>query len=312
VRDAGKKMKKNDVIGVGLSAIDYLGIVDEYPPPADKKIRMPQFTRQGGGPVATALVALSRLGARTAFVGKMGDDESGKLMKSQLAEEDVDVSQIVMEPGASSQPAFIIVDQATGRRTIFWSEANVSPLRACEMDREFITSARILHLDGLQMEAGLAAAQWARDANITVVLDGDTMRDGIDELVGLTDVLITSQNFAGQFTGENDLEAAIHKMRSLGPEIVGITLGDDGCILSWETNLLRKPTYKVDVVDTTGAGDVFHGAFIYGLLQEWSLEKTAEFANAVAAMKCRKLGGRAGIPTLDEANAFLEQQHLSH
>ena len=302
----GSAMRNFDVIGIGLSAVDYLGIVDEYPPPADVKIQMSQFTRQGGGPAATALVTLSRLGAKTAFIGKMGDDEVGRLMKSQLAEEKVDVSQVVMEPGASSQPAFIIVDQATGRRTIFWSESNVSPLRVSEMDREFVTSARILHLDGLQMEAGLTAAQWAKEADMTVVLDGDTIRPDIDKLVELTDVLITSRNFAVRFTGEDDLERATHKMRSLGPEIVGITLGDDGCVLSWENNVLRRPAFQVDVVDTTGAGDVFHGAFIYGLLKGWKMERIAEFANVVAAMKCRKLGGRAGIPSLEEAKVFLD------
>ncbi len=130
--------------------------------------------------------------------------------------------------------------------------------------------------------------------------------DGMDELVGLTDVLIASHNFASQFTGIDDPERAMGKMRSLGPEIVGITLGDDGCILSWENNIHREPAFAVNTVDTTGAGDVFHGAFIYGLLQGWPMDKIARFANAVAAMKCRKLGGRAGIPTLDEAMAFLK------
>lgn len=300
-------MKNFDVVGVGYSSVDYLGIVDEYPPPADVKMPMSQFTKQGGGPVATALVALSRLGARTAFVGKMGDDEFGSFMKSQLEKEKVDISQIVTEPGASSQFAFIIVDQATGRRTILWSQSDVPPLRASEMDREFVTSARILHLDGLQMEAGLAAARWAKEADITVVLDGDTIRPGIDELIELTDVLIASRDFAVKLTGEDNPEEAVYKMRSLGPEIVGITLGADGCILSWETTIIREPALKVDAVDTTGAGDVFHGAFIYGLLRNWPLKETTEFANAVAAMKCRKLGGRAGIPTLDEAMAFLKE-----
>lgn len=299
-------MKKFDVIGVGYSSVDYLGIVDEYPPPADVKMPMSQFTKQGGGPAATALVTLSRLGARTAFVGKMGDDEFGSFMKSQLEKEKVDISHVVTEQGASSQFAFIIVDRATGKRTILWSQSDVSPLHASEMDREFITSARILHLDGLQMEAGLAAARWAKEAGMIVVLDGDTIRPGIDELIGLTDVLITSHNFAVQFTGGSGLEEALRRMHSLGPEIVGITLGVDGCILSRESTVQRKPAFKVDAVDTTGAGDVFHGAFIYGLLENWPLEKTAEFANAVAAMKCRKLGGRAGIPALDKAIAFLK------
>ncbi len=142
---------------------------------------------------------------------------------------------------------------------------------------------------------------------MTVVLDGDTIRPRMEDLVGGTNVLIASQSFATQFTGTGHLEAAVNKMRSLGPELVGVTLGADGCMLSRGSDLIRKPAYAVDVVDTTGAGDVFHGAFIYGFLQDWPLEKTAEFANAAAAMKCRKLGGRAGIPTLDETMTFLEQ-----
>jgi sulfofructose kinase len=298
-------MERFDVIGVGYSSVDYLGIVDKYPPPEDVKMPMSEFTKQGGGPVATALVALSRLGATTAFVGKMGDDEFGTFMKDQLEKEKVDTTQVITEPGKSSQFAFIIVDQATGKRTILWSQSEVSPLRASEMDREFITSGRMLHLDGLQMEAGLEAARWAKEADMTVILDGDTVRPGIDELICFTDVLITSRDFAIQFTGEEDPERGLRKMHSMGPQIVGTTLGTDGCILLWEDSILRKPAFKVDAVDTTGAGDVYHGAFIYGLLQNWSLEKTAEFANAVAAMKCRKLGGRSGIPSLSEAMAFL-------
>lgn len=298
-------MKKFDVIGVGYSAMDYFGVVDEYPPPADVKMPMSEFIRQGGGPVATALVALSRLGAKTAFVGKMGDDEFGNFMKAELKKEKVDISQVVTESGASSQFAFIIVDKATGKRTILWSQSNVSPLRESEISRDFVTSAKIIHLDGLQMEAALAAARWGRESGITVVLDGDTIRPGIQELVGLTDVLITSHAFAKQFTGEDDVAKAIHKMHSLGPKIVGTTLGTDGCVMSWDDNMIHKPAFKVKAVDTTGAGDVFHGAFIYSLLQDWPVEKTTEFASAVAAMKCRKLGGRAGIPNLEEVLAFL-------
>lgn len=123
----------------------------------------------------------------------------------------MDVSQVVTEPGTSSQPAFIVVDQATGSRTIFWTESDVSPLRASEIDQDFITSAQILHLDALQMEASLVAARWAKAAGMTVVLDGDTVRPGIQELVELTDVLITSFNFARQFTEEDDLNKSIQK-----------------------------------------------------------------------------------------------------
>lgn len=298
-------MKKFDVIGVGYSAVDYFGIVDEYPPPADVKMPMAQFTKQGGGPVATAIVALSRLGAKTAFIGKMGDDEFGSFMKNELKKEDVDISQVVTEPGASSQFAFIIVDNNTGKRTILWSQSDVSPLRESEIHRDFVTSARILHLDGLQMEAALVSARWAKESGITVVLDGDTIRPGIQELVRLTDVLITSHTFANQFTGENDIDKAIGKMHSMGPKIVGVTLGVEGCVMSWEDNIISKPAFKIKAVDTTGAGDVFHGAFIYGLLQEWMVEKITEFASAVAALKCRKLGGRLGIPSLNEVLAFL-------
>jgi len=299
-------MKRFDVVGVGYSAVDYFGIVDKYPPPADIKMPMNQFTRQGGGPVATALVALSRLGASVAFAGKMGDDEFGRFMMEELKKENVDIDQVVIEPGPLSQFAFIIVDQSTGSRTILWSQSDVSPLQPSEMDRDFITSARILHLDGLQMEAGIQAAHWAKEAGMTVVLDGDTIRPGIEELISLTDVLIASCNFAIQFTGKDSAEAAIHEMNALGPKIVGVTLGEKGCLIYDQEKIIQLPAFHVDVVDTTGAGDVFHGAFIYGLLEEWPLDKMAEFANAVAAMKCRKLGGRAGIPSLDEVMSFIK------
>ncbi|MBD3182129.1 hypothetical protein GF312_07550 [Candidatus Poribacteria bacterium] len=298
-------MSKFDVIGVGLSAMDYLGIVDEYPPPADVKICMSEFTKQGGGPVATALVALSRLGIKTAFVGKMGDDESGVFMLKSLKDEGVDVSHVVIEKGASSPPAFIVVDRNSGSRNIFWSESNISPLQPSEISHDFIKSCRILHLDGLQMQAGIEAAKVAREAGITVILDGDTIRPGIDEMISLTDVIVASYNFAVNFTGESSLKEAMIKLNSMGPKTVGVTLGEKGCIFLENGNEISIPAFPVEIVDTTGAGDVFHGAFIYGLLQEWPLDKIAEFSNAVSAIKCRKLGGRAGIPSLNEVKIFL-------
>lgn len=294
-----------DVVGIGYSSVDYLGIVPRYPPEADEKTEMMEFSMQGGGPAATALVTLSRLGAKVAFIGKVGDDDFGRFMLRELKREGVDVSMTRLERGARSPFAFIIVERGTGRRTILWTRSTASELSPQEVDMEFITSARMLYLDGLQMEASIYAAKLARERGVTVFLDADTLWSRSKELIGFCDVAIASKSFARDLTGGEDYERAVRAILDLGPRIAGVTLGEEGCICSDGGPIVRKPAFKVEVVDTTGAGDVFHGAFAYGLLSGWELERIAEFSNAVAALKCRKLGGRAGIPALEEVLDFL-------
>ncbi len=300
--------KKFEVIGVGNCAADFLGIVPHYPS-LDERLRMLELLRQGGGEVATALVTLSRLGVRTSFIGKIGDDEIGKFIVAEFEKEKVDTSRIVMDKGGSSTFAFIIIDKESGKRTILWHKA-VKPLKPEELDKEFVLSARILHLDQHEPEAAIEAAHWFKEASKTVVLDIDAINSQLEKLVRLVDVLIGSEVFAKNFTKNSDYFEAAEKITSLGPKIVVITLGDRGCLCKSGEDAFIQPAFEVDVVDTTGCGDVFHGAFIYGLLQNWDLRKIATFSNAVAAMKCTKVGGRTGIPTRYEVDKFLKKAKL--
>jgi len=300
---------KFDVVGLGHSAVDYLGVVPRYPA-LDEKIEMLEFAKQGGGPVATALVTLSRLGASTAYIGKVGDDDFGKFILEEFKKEGVDTRGVIVEKGASSLFAFCVIEKNTGKRTIFWSTGRRSEINPGKLNKELIVSAKFLHLDGHETEAAIQAAKWAREKNIKIILDPDIISPGIEELISLSDVVIASSSFVQNFTGEESYSEGAEKLFSLGPEIVVVTLGEKGCLCKSKDGIFTKPAFKVKVIDTTGAGDVFHGAFIYGLLKRWDLEKIAEFSNAVAAIKCTKLGGRAGIPNLEEVNKFLSRRNF--
>ena len=294
-----------EVIGLGNCAADFLAIVSHYPK-LDERIRISQLQRQGGGEVAIALAALSRLGISASFIGKIGDDDLGVFIRNEFSEEGVDISHLIIEKNKNSLFAFCVVDKKSAKRTIFWDK-ETSPIREEELDKDFITSARILHLDEYEAKASLVAAKWARESGMRIVLDIDKFNAQSEELIKASDILIGSENFARYFDSRDNSKAA-EKILLLGPEIVVITLGNKGCLCKSKNKCFVHSPFKVKVVDTTGAGDAFHGAFIYGMLKKWNLEKIAEFSNAVAAINCTKLGGRSGLPNLKEVNKFLDEK----
>jgi ribokinase len=294
------------VVGLGQCAIDYLGVVDRYPD-IDTKKRLKRFLVQGGGPVATALVALSRWGVATSFIGKVSDDSFGRFITQSLVDEGVDVSGLVVEPGKTSQFAFIAVEENTGHRNIFWTRGDTKPLQESEIDWGLIRQARVLHLDGLMLEASLAAARYAKERGIIVVLDAGSLNEGMLKLAGLSDYLIASERFAESYIGENNPQKAVRRMYKLGPKVASVTLGKKGSLTISAEGLLKMPAYSVSVEDTTGAGDVFHAGFIYGVLQGWGVAQTVRFATAAAGLKCRRLGGRAGIPNLIEITELINK-----
>jgi sulfofructose kinase len=296
---------KYDVVGLGQCCIDYLAIVEKYPD-VNEKIEVNSFIIQGGGPVATAMVTLSRLGASTSFIGKISDDYFGTLIKNSLTEEHVNIDHIVKEKGGNSQFAFIVIEKETGKRTIFWSRPTVAPLRPDEINKDVIRNARVLHLDELMIEGSLEAARCAKDAGVTVVVDAGSLREGSLELIKCADYVITSEGFAKQYYNSYDPKAAAMDLLKLGSRAVVVTLGDKGSITVSEDSYFYQPAFKVKTVDTTGCGDVFHGAFIFGLLQKWDLKEIIRFASATAALKCRSIGGRTSIPDLREVEEFLE------
>ena len=297
--------KKYDVVGLGQCCIDYLSTVDNYPD-LDGKSTVDNFTIQGGGPVATAMVTLSRLGASTAFIGKISDDYFGNLIKESLTDEFVNIDNIVIEKGGSSQFAFIVIEKDTGKRTIFWSKPTVSPIKPDEINKELIRNARALHLDELMIEGSIEAAKCAKDAGVIVVVDAGSLRKDSLELIKMADYFIMSEEFARQYYNSNDPKAAAMELLKQGPKAVIVTLGEKGSISVSKDSYFYQPAFKIKAVDTTGCGDVFHGGFIFGLLQYWDLKESIRFASAAAALKCREIGGRTAIPDLREVEELLE------
>lgn len=291
------------VTGIGQCSLDYLAVVDTYPRPNTKK-ELLQWCEQGGGPVATALVTLARLGISGRFYGVIGDDEAGEKIRQSLVEEGID-TRLTKRAGKRSQVAFIAIEKGTGRRTIFWKRPSGKELKIRELDTDFLKGSRFLLLDGLMVDISLYAAARAREHGIPIMLDAGRLRQGMLEIAGLCDYLVASEEFARDLKWIITGAALAKRREELGCKILTVTLGERGSITTTDKGLLRVPAFKIQPADTTGAGDVFHGGFIYGLLQQWELKDIIVFTSAIAAMKCTKVGGREGIPSLFEIEAFL-------
>jgi sugar/nucleoside kinase (ribokinase family) len=298
--------KPFDVVGMGLNSVDFLSVVPKFPAP-NSKMEMLRFSKQGGGQVATAMVALSRWGVKTKYIGKVGEDELGQFSLHSIRQEGVDVSSVTIEPNATNQFAMIIVDGSTGDRTILWNRDKRLMYREGELRREKVCSGKLLQLDGHDIHAALQCARWAKGEGIPIVIDLDKIGPLTSELIKEIDFLITSSTFPLRYTGISDQKKALLELQKHTSGFVCATLGQEGAVALVNGELLHVKGFEVNVVDTTGAGDVFHGGFLYGLLQNWELLEILRFANAVAALKCRDLGGRKGIPFLEEAQRFLSQ-----
>jgi sugar/nucleoside kinase (ribokinase family) len=252
------------------------------------------------------MVTLARLGMRTRYIGKVGSDDAGLFQINSIESEGVESSGVIVVEGAETQTAFIIIDQVSGERTILWNRDERLTITADEVDREGVTSGRVLHLDGHDVVASIAAAKLARKAGVLTVLDIDNAYPGFEGLLPLIDFIICSSGFTGRVTGEADLRAGLRKLaQSSGSAFVAATTGREGALAYFRGRYIHSPAFAVDCKDTTGAGDAFHGGFIYGLLAGFSVEETLRFANAVAALNCRSVGARTALPALAEVNALL-------
>jgi len=303
-------MPKLDVVGVGLSTMDILIRLAEMPT-WDKRSTMDQVNFDGGGPTATALCAAASLGAKAGFIGTAGEDWFAEQKRQSLREHGVDISRVVPRSGPEKRVVCVYVNANTGDRIFnrmdHFYEDLVQPK---ELDQFYITQADYLLTEGFHSEAAVTAARWMRAAGKRVVLDAAaTTSTQIDErltdLVPLTDILICGSGFAKALTGEEDPAVAGKAALSFGPDIVVITHGEMGSLLFSNDESLHTPAFDIDVLDTTGAGDVFHGAFIVGLLKNWDLQKVCIFASAAAAIACTFLGGRAGLSKYSQVEQFL-------
>jgi len=297
--------KPFDVVGMGLNSVDFLSLVSRYPE-SNSKTEILRFERSGGGQVATALVALSRWGIKTKYIGKVGSDELGQISLESLQQEGVDVSSVTTEPDTPTQLGNIIVEATSGDRTILWRRDKRLMFREGELRKEEVCSGKLIHLDGHDIRSAIQCARWAKEEGIPTVIDIDKVESLTPELIRDINFVVTSSRFPSLFTGISDREKALLELQRHTRGFLCTTLGPEGAIALVDGEILYAHGFQVDVVDTTGAGDVFHGGFIYGLLQNWEVTEILRFANAVAALKCRALGGRRGIPSLGEVLKFLK------
>jgi sulfofructose kinase len=297
--------KPFDVVGLGLNAVDFLCVVPHFPQ-FDSKLKMLDFRQAGGGQAATAMVACRRLGLKARYVGKIGGDDFGDYSRISLEASGVDTEGVSVVPDARNQCAFILIDEGTGERTIIWDRDSRLVMQPHEVSREIICSAKVLLVDGHDAAAAVQAARCAREGGMPVVMDAERISDATAELVSLSDVVIGEKHFPERFTGCSSLKEGLKQIAGRGPRLAGVTLGKEGAVVLYEGRFYHSPAYEVVCRDTTGAGDVFHAAFIRALFEDWDLMRCLDFANAVAALKCRDLGGRAGLPSFAEALAFME------
>ncbi len=298
------------VTGIGQCCWDFLAMVDSYPP-SDSKEEVLKWEEQGGGPVATALVALSRLGMECRFHGVIGDDGVGELVLGSLVNEGIDCQGVVVRPGTTSQRAFIVIEKGNANRTIFWQRPTGEPLSPAELPDDYLDNSRFLLLDGLMADVSLAAARGASRHGIPVMLDAGRRRPGMAELARLCDYVVAGEQFAFDLGWDGKDESFASVASSIGAPVVTVTCGVRGSLTWTGRGVIRQPAFPVPVVDTTGAGDVFHGGYVYGLLQGWELPSVLMFASAMAALKCARLGGRSGIPGLPQVLNFLRERGVS-
>lgn len=292
-----------DVVGFGLNTVDLLAVVGDYPEP-DSKQGLRDLVERPGGQAATAMTACARLGWRARYVGRFGNDRLGRVARETLERDEVDLTgcETVEAPEAVS---VILVDDL-GRRTVLWRRAPELNLQPDDVDPGVITAGRVLMVDCHQTAAATRAATVARQAGVPTVIDVEKPRPGLDALLAQIDVVITARAFPEAFTGVAGTGAALAALADeFRPALVCATLGSEGSLALFGGREIRTPGFSVPVVDSTGAGDVFRGGFIAAWLAaapRAPLEEVLTYANAVAALKCRALGARSGIPTRSEVD----------
>lgn len=291
------------IVGFGIACIDYIVVSPAVEPGGHRHVR--DFTVEGGGLTGTALVAAARLGARTKMLGRLGDDSVADQVVKGLLAEGVDPSGLVRVPGGESLFSIVIVDAETAERTIYCRNDTGTECGTDVIDLDAIKGADALLLDAHWPEGARAVARRANELNVPIVCDIKARPENLD-LLATCDYPVVAGSSALELSGRNDPYDALEELRRLGPRAAVITCGSEGAYYSGEDGSGHVSAFEVNAVDTTGAGDVFHGAFAFGLTQGWKLRETVAFASAVAALKCTQLGGRAAIPTFEQAMEFRE------
>ena len=298
-------MSNYEYVGIGFCSNDHLAVLPFIP--MDTKVKILEHRIMGGGPAGNSTAAAAALGKKAAFIGTVGDDPDGRTILSDFEAQGVDTSGMKIRPGATSAIAYLWIDEKTGNRSCAWTREGLTELSADEVDLEMVRGAQVLHVDGHQPQAAIAAAKAAREAGVLVNYDAGTHRDGMEELLPLADLLICSEEFILKLTGLADAESAVRKVYdAYHPKVCGATMGVRGSMCYDGRDLVKCPAFQVDkVVDTTGCGDLFHTGFAIRYLETQDLMECQRFAAAVSAIKCRGLSGRPpSAPTREEVEAF--------
>ncbi|MCL4793748.1 MAG: ribokinase [Bryobacteraceae bacterium] len=305
-------MSEFDVVGVGLNATDTMILIPHFPAYGGK-VPFLKEVLSPGGQVASALVCCAKLGLRTKYIGTIGDDHRGQVQIESLRGTGINLDHVQMRPGCGNQSAYILIDQSTGERTVFWSRPDCLRITPEEITEDQIACAKLLHIDGHDTPAVAHAARIARRHNIPVTVDVDTIYKGFEDVLPNVDYLITSSEFPERWTGEADPIKALtllqdtYKMR-----VAAMTLGAHGALARVDQRFHYSPAFVVNCLDTTGAGDVFHGAFCYAAVKGFPIEEALEFSNAMAALNCTALGARGRIGAEVEARELIRRGERRH
>ena len=298
-------MPEFDVVGVGLNATDTLLMVPHFPAYAGKGPYEEEIVSPGGQ-VASALVACAWLGLRAKYIGAIGDDERGRVQMESLRGTGINLDHVQTRRNCPNQSAYIIVDRSTGERTVLWRRDTCLKISPEEITPEQITCARLLHIDGHDTPAVAHAARNAREHGIPVTVDVDTIYRGFEAVLPNVDYLVASSDFPANWTGNSDPLGALEALQNeYGMKVAAMTLGAHGSLARVQGRFVYVPAFVVNCVDTTGAGDVFHGAFCYAVLQGMEMPEALEFSNAMAALNCTAIGARGGIRGLEEVRALM-------
>ena len=297
--------KTFDVVGVGLNATDTLLLVPQFPAYGGKA----PFVREilsPGGQVASAMVACVKLGLRTKYIGSVGDDKGGRILMRSLEGSGIDITHVQLRRDCPNQSAYIVIDQTTGERTILWQRPDCLRIVPEHIAPEQILCARLLHIDGHDTAAVEHAAKIAHGNGIPVTVDVDTIYHGFDKVLPYVDYLIASTNFPVEWTSQRDPFLALELIqREYGMKVAAMTLGPYGAMALVDGQFHYSPAFVVNCQDTTGAGDVFHGAFCFAVVEDYSIEDALELSNAMAALNCKALGAQGGIRGLAAARRLI-------
>lgn len=298
------------IVGIGANVYDTLITLSNFPA-EDTKMRADGVKISGGGPCATGLCAAAKLGADAAFIGTLSDDACGKFLMSDMAKYGLNNDFVNIAGGYSAFTSCIWLNKSNATRTCVFDKGNIPPLKLTKEQKEAIANADILMVDGNELNAAIEGGKIAKANGTKVLYDAGGLYDGVERLLPLTDILIPSAEFAVGHTNAADIETAAKAMfEKYFPEIVVVTDGKNGGVMYDGNEVWNYPAFSVDAIDSNGAGDVFHGAFAFGVQMSYNYKQCCIFASAVSALKCMGVGARESVPAFEKVIEFLKERGI--